>query len=437
MDRRTTDGTGAAGEAAGEAAANQLTAVPDTLHDAIERAKALLSPGQSLGNREHALPRQEFVARKLPFECVAFVLQGGGALGAYQAGVYQSLHEAGVEPNWIAGISIGAINSAIIAGNAPEDRLDKLHAFWDMATTQPDHGLLDEMLALWEGDDPRRYANRFTAFRTTLTGAPGFFSLRFPPPYLMPSGHRGAVSYYDTSLLKGTLERLVDFDRINHKQAMRFSIGAVNVRTGNFAYFDTETHTIRPEHVMASGALPPGFPAIEIEGEYYWDGGIVSNTPLDWILGNYPLLDTLVFQVDLWSARGNIPRDLAQVATRLKEVQFSSRTRSSTERFRELQKARGAVADLLAKLPPDLVHCEEAEFLRDLADPCVYNIVQLIYQSPVHELDSKDYNFSRQAMLDHWERGYVDGRRTLDHKQIFQRPRKAQGVQVFDYCSNR
>ena len=410
---------------------------PDTLRGAIDRAKSLLTQGQTDANRDHALPQPEFTPRKVPFECVAFVLQGGGALGAYQAGVYQALHEEGVEPNWIAGISIGAINSAIIAGNAPDDRLDKLHAFWDMATGQPDHGAFDALLGLWEGDDPRRHANRFTAFRTTLTGAPGFFSLRMPPPYLLPSGHSGATSYYDTSLLKGTLERLVDFDRINHRKAMRFSVGAVNVRTGNFAYFDTETDKIIPEHVMASGALPPGFPAVEIEGEFYWDGGIVSNTPLDWILGNYPLLDTLVFQVDLWSARGNIPRDLAQVATRLKEVQYSSRTRSSTERFRELQKARGAVADLLAKLPPELAGCEEAEFLRELADPCVYNIVQLIYQSPVHELDSKDYNFSRAAMQDHWDRGYKDGIRTLERKQIFQRPRKAQGVQVFDFCSNR
>ena len=235
--------------------------------------------------------------------------------------------------------------------------------------------------------------------------------------------------------LKLTLERLVDFDRINHDKSMRFSVGAVNVRTGNFAYFDNRMVTIVPEHVMASGALPPAFEAVEIDGEFYWDGGIVSNTPLDWILNNYPLNDTLAFQVDLWSARGAVPRNLGEVAMRLKEVQFSSRTRASTDHFRDLQKVRGALTEVLALLPPAVRRSEAAKFLDQVADPCVYNIVQLIYRSPAWELESKDYEFSRATMRDHWQAGLADAQRTLAQPQIFERPRTAQGVQVFDFCS--
>ncbi len=375
--------------------------------------------------------------RAVPFECVALLLQGGGALGSYQAGVYEALHEAGIEPDWIAGISIGAINSAIIAGNAPEKRLDALHDFWNTVTDAGDHGWSDNLMSMWMGDEGRRWANRFAAGRAAVGGVPGFYTPRFPPPTLLPSGAPGAASYYDTANLKLTLERLVDFDRINHKKAMRFSVGAVNVRTGNFAYFDTEKVRIIPEHIMASGALPPAFDAVEVDGEFYWDGGIVSNTPLDWILNTYPLQDTLAFQVDLWSARGQVPRNLGEVASRLKEVQFSSRTRASTDHFKQLQKVRGALTDLLAKLPSELMQSEEAQYLASVADPCVYNIVQLIYNSPSYELQSKDYEFSRATMLDHWKKGHADAVRTLEQPQVLKRPRASQGVQVFDFCSGR
>lgn len=371
---------------------------------------------------------------KLPFECVALLLQGGGALGSYQAGVYQGLHEAGIEPTWIAGISIGAINSAIIAGNAPNDRLDRLQAFWNMVSDAGDRGWTDMWAGLWQGDQARGYANQFAATRAMLSGVPGFYDPRFPPPNLLPSGAAGATSWYDTTKLRGTLERLVDFDRINAK-AVRFSVGAVNVRTGNFAYFDTEKDHICAAHVMASGALPPAFDAVEVDGEFYWDGGLVSNTPLDWVINSHPLLDTLAFQVDLWSASGKLPRDLAAVAVRMKEVQFSSRTRASTDAFRKAQALRGAFNALLKHLPPELLDRPEVKLLTEAADPGFYSIAQLVYHSPTYEGESKDYEFSRATMLDHWAAGLADIRRTLEHPQVLERPKFSHAVDVYDFSA--
>jgi NTE family protein len=262
--------------------------------------------------------------RQLPFESVALVLQGGGALGAYQGGVYEALAETHIHPDWIAGISIGAINAAIIAGNAPESRVDRLREFWTQATSS----------APWHwpspGDQTRNLVNQMNANFALACGASGFFCARPVTPWLQPGGTLEATSFYDTKALKRTLERLVDFDRLNAGMT-RFSAGAVNVRTGNFVYFDNTTHTIGPEHVMASGALPPGFPAVEIEGEQYWDGGLVSNTPLQWMTETAPRRDTLAFQVDLWSARGDFPRNVLDVTTREKEIRYSSRTRAGTD----------------------------------------------------------------------------------------------------------
>jgi NTE family protein len=263
--------------------------------------------------------------RRLPFECVALVLQGGGALGAYQGGVYEALAEANIHPDWIAGISIGAINAAIIAGNAPNSRVDRLREFWTQVTsTAPWIWSADPSQDSARGDDIRNFLNKISASWAMACGAAGFFSARPLTPLLQPGGTLAATSFYDTKDLKHTLERLVDFDRLN-AGLTRFSAGAVNVRTGNFVYFDSNTHTIRPEHVMASGALPPGFSAVEIDGEHYWDGGLVSNTPLEWIIEygreNDHEQDTLAFQVDLWSSRGQLPRNIADVVTRVKEIQ--------------------------------------------------------------------------------------------------------------------
>jgi NTE family protein len=366
-----------------------------------------------------------------PFECIALVLQGGGALGAFQAGVYQGLAEANLQPDWVAGISIGAINAALIAGNPPEARLEKLHAFWNQVTTQfvfDPFGIAHYWL---RGDLGHVFLNRLRAGATLLEGAPGFLNPRIPPPYLAPPGTAEATSWYDTSPLRSTLERLVDFDRINSGE-MRFSVGSVNIRTGNFVYFDSTTHKIRPEHVMASGALPPGCPAVEVDGELYWDGGLVSNTPLQWVVQGDTRQDTLAFQVDLWSSRGDLPSDLNDVTARQKEIQYSSRTRANTNQFKQIQCVRVALANLLDRLPPELLDSEDGKLLTAVADRKVYQIVHLIYRSKNYEVQSKDYEFSRTSMTDHWNAGYSDATRTLRHPEALQRPTEQVGVSTFD-----
>jgi NTE family protein len=210
------------------------------------------------------------------------------------------------------------------------------------------------------------------------------------------------------------------------------SVGAVNARTGNFVYFDNTTHTIGPEHVMASGSLPPSFPAALIEGEYYWDGGLISNTPLQWVVDNGLRQDTLAFQVDLWSARGGLPRNLAEVATRQKEIQYSSRTRAKTDQFKRMQQMRRALAGLLAKLPENLRQDDEVKMLNAAACPKVYNIVHLIYRAKNYEGHAKDYEFSRLSMEDHWRAGYHDAVRTLRHPEVLARPTNRDGVFAFD-----
>lgn len=368
--------------------------------------------------------------KRLPFECIALLLQGGGALGAYQGGVYEALAEANIEPDWVAGISIGAINSALIAGNAPEKRVEKLRAFWESITLPAP---INPSLFL-RGDLGRSATNQFYAFLALIGGVPGFFKPRMPLPWLEPSGTPGATSYYDTSGLKTLLEQLVDFDRINSGET-RFSVGSVNVRSGNFVYFDNNSYTIAPEHIMASCALPPGFPCIEVEGDYYWDGGLVSNTPLDWVLGSRPQQDSLVFQVDLWSARGDVPSTMPEVMTRQKEIQYSSRTRSSTDRFRHSQKLRYALANLIERLPEELQKLPDAKLLKPEAVRKVYNIVELIYRTRHYEGDSKDYEFSRQSMEEHWKAGYYDTTRTLRHKAVLERP-DGDIVQTFDLTTD-
>ncbi len=408
-----------------------------------------------------------------PFDCIALLLQGGGALGAYQAGVYEALAEANLHPDWTAGISIGAINSALIAGNPPESRVEKLREFWQQITTplpllkhasqaamvaEPTAGLdawqgtyAAKMWEFWErvgsaavssglhglelqtvkGDAARGLFNKLSAGRVLMTGAAGFFTPRLPVPWLCPDGSLGATSYYDTGALRTTLERLIDFDRIDAAE-MRLSMGAVNVTTGNLVYFDNTSHAIRPEHVMASGALPPGFPAVEIDGERYWDGGLVSNTPLQWVVQSEPQRDTLAFQVDLWSASGEFPRNLAEVTTRQKEIQYSSRTRANSDRFKQIQRLRAAVASLLEKLPEELRSMPEVEILKPASEHKVYNLVELVYRAKQYEGDSKDYEFSLMSMEDHWRAGYYDTVRTLQHPEVLKRPASADGVFILD-----
>ncbi len=356
------------------------------------------------------------------YETVALVLQGGGALGSCQAGVYEGLHEAGIQPNWFAGISIGAINAAILAGNAPEHRLARLNEFWDtICRSALLPGLVgEEHVAAIAGDGPTRAAiSAFSAGRTLFGGQEGFFTPRVPPPYLWPFS---GTSYYDTAPLKATLERLVDFDRINARET-RLSVGAVEITTGNFAYFDNASIKIVPEHIMASGALPPAFGAVEIGKRHYWDGGLVSNTPLTEVLSHSPRRDTLAFQVDLWSAKGPLPRNLMDVAEREKDIRYSSRTRMATDAATEVQCLRRALKRALDSLPPEIAADPEMTALRDLACSKIYNVIHLIYRDKLYEAQHKDFEFSPITMREHWLAGLDDIRRTLRHPEWLERPR--------------
>jgi len=381
-----------------------------------------------------ATPRAKTAPKRkpLPFECIALTLQGGGALGAYQAGVCQALDEAGIWPDWVAGISIGAINAAIVAGNPPETRVAKLRQFWETVSANPVWGAVgDIVLRSVSGDGARRAESQANALVSATVGVPGFFAPRALPPSFATPGSPAATSYYDLSALKTTLERLVDFDRVNSGET-RLSVGAVNLRSGNFTYFDTTTHRIRPEHIMASGALPPGFPAVEIDGEHYWDGGTVSNTPLQWVLQYGPRQDTLAFQVDLWSARGELPRNLLEVETRRKEILYSSRTRENTDRFKHAQRMRHTVSRLVARLPAEMRDLPEARFLREFGDDKVYSMVHLIYRPWRYEGYAKDFEFSRRSMAEHWQAGHADTVKSLSHPEVLRRPDGPEGLAVFD-----
>jgi NTE family protein len=374
-------------------------------------------------------------AGRTQFEQTVLLLQGGGALGSYQAGAYQALAEADLCPDWVAGISIGAINAALIAGNPRDKRVEKLREFWEAVSTPP-MGVPHLKSFSINDDAMHRFINQTRAMGILLFGAPHFFKPRLLSPLFWPSPNADQLSFYDVAPLKATLERLVDFDRIN-ANTMRFSVGAVNVKTGNFAYFDSATQPIRAVHIIASGSLPPGFPATEIDGEYYWDGGIVSNTPLQWVLEHRPRVDTLAFQIDLWSARGALPRSLPEAEVRLKEIQFSSRTRAATDHYKKAQQYRIAFASLLKDLPEEMRNRPEVKMLAAEADEKVCNIVHLIYNAKGYEGASKDYEFSRRTMEEHWAAGYDDVVRALSHPEVMQRPDKLEGVRTFDWAHHR
>jgi NTE family protein len=358
---------------------------------------------------------------------IALALQGGGALGSYQAGVYEALAEHDYQPDLVTGISIGAINCAIIAGNAPQDRMARLRQFWEQVSS-PSANWPDLPQAVWQ-DLMRRTA----AMAALMFGQPGFFR-----PDVWRSWVTGTAltSYYDTSDLKETLERLVDFDRINARE-VRFCVGAVNICTGNYVYFDNMRQTIRPEHVMASGALPPGFPAIEIDGEYYWDGGLVSNTPLRHILETVPRRSMLAFQVDLFSSRGDIPKDLGAVSEREKDIRYSSRSRMGVETFRYAHSLRRNISMLLAKLPDALKNEPEVAFLQREACQTTMDIVELIYRPQAAQGPSKDYEFSRATMEHRWKQGLSDAGVTLASAPWLVPAPPDVAVRTFDVAADR
>jgi NTE family protein len=379
-----------------------------------------------------------------PFDTIALVLQGGGALGAYQAGVMEGLATAGIEPDWVAGISIGAINAAIIAGNEPGDRVARLRDFWNTVSrpaAYPDAMAFMDAIVEPVDDWRRQIWNGWNAWRALTEGQRGFFTPRPLTAFAGPQAPN-AASFYDTAPLKATLERLVDFERIN-AGVTRLTVSAVNVETGNFEAFDNQhgrwRKRIRPEHILASGALPPGFPAVAIEEpgpleasrasgaprpvHYYWDGGLVSNTPLTQVLDDHPRRDTLAFQVDLWSARGKLPTSVIDAQERVKDIQYSSRTRAITNMQAQEQRQRRMLRELLELIPPEERdrHPAARAAARQATARSV-SVIQLIYQDKEWDGLSKDYEFGAVTMRSHWESGLTDINRTLEHPHWLERP---------------
>jgi NTE family protein len=360
-------------------------------------------------------------------EHTVLLLQGGGALGAYQAGVYEGMHDHGLAPDWVTGVSIGAINAALIAGNPPGKRVERLREFWDRVSS----GM--PILAPAQIDPARIALNRLSAAAAVAFGVPGFFVPRVPPAFLAPDGTPGAVSVYDTSPLSATLKELVDFDRINDKERIRLSVGAVNVHTGNSVYFDNQHHRLGVEHVMASGSLPPGFPPIEIDGSHYWDGGIVSNSPLWYVVDDSPHISALIVQVDLFSARGELPINLDQVLERAKDIQYSSKTRFNTNRVKELEELRHALGRLLKKVPAKLHDDPDYKVLAPLAEhKRQITIAHLINRRFATSTNAKDYEFSRATVRQLWEAGLDDVRRTFARREWLKAREVVNGVRVFD-----
>jgi NTE family protein len=353
---------------------------------------------------------------------VALVLQGGGALGSYQAGVYEALASSEYVPDWVAGISIGAVNAAIIAGNAPENRVVQLRRFWEEVTSRSQIWWPSVLGPLAEAE------RRLSSLAALMFGQPGLFA---PRPILDWISFPNITSYYNTESLKSTLERLVDFDRINAK-AMRFSVGAVNARTGSLTFFDNDTIAIHPEHVMASAALPPGFPAVEIDGEHYWDGGLISNTPLQYVLDYLPRRSRLSFQVDLFHAHGRVPTNLEEVNEREKDIRYSGRTRAGTEALRVKHDVRHNINALHEMLPQELKDTPQAKWLYNFGCVTTMDIVQLIYRPRDPQGAAKDYEFGRATMNARWAQGYSDARSTLFASPWLAPMPKEVGVRVFD-----
>jgi NTE family protein len=386
---------------------------PPTLADVISERRS---------NRERAGQ-----AKQVMHDQTVLVLQGGGALGAYQAGVYEGMAEQGIAPDWVTGVSIGAINGALIAGNPAEVRLDRLREFWNRVSS----GIPPVALAQF---DPLRIGlNRLSALTAAAFGVPGFFSPRMPPALFALDGTPQALSVYETEPLRKTLEELIDFDYLNREEHVRLSMGSVNVHTGNSIYFDNGERKLGPEHVMASGSLPPGFPSIMIDGDHYWDGGIVSNSPLSYVLDDSPDISALIVQVDLFSAKGELPVNLDQVLEREKDIRYSSKTRFNTKRVQELENLRHALGRLMKKIPAELYDDPDYKLLQPVCEQKRHiTIAHLINRRFTHSTNSKDYEFSRTTVRQLWEAGLEDVRRTCAHPEWIEATEVVGGVRVFD-----
>jgi NTE family protein len=336
------------------------------------------------------------------------VLQGGGALGAYQAGIFQAMHENNLAPDWVVGTSIGAINAAIIAGNPPERQLARLREFWEGVAHR------DSLDMTRVPDSARKLNTWLGALDVVMRGVPGFFMPRlFSPFKLGLPVEPDQASFYDTSPLERTLRELVDFDYLNADGGTRLTVNALRVIHGDLVGFDNTKQDIDVRHIMASGALPPGFPAVRIDGDLYWDGGLYSNTPLETVLDDEPRVDTLCFMVDLWSADGDEPTTFDEVQTRQKDVMFTSRSRRHIENYKMMHNLRRCVHALQAKLPEDVR--KEPAVCELSAHGCgtTMHIVRLAYSGRDWHMPSKDINFSKGSIEWRWNLGYADATRAI------------------------
>jgi NTE family protein len=356
-----------------------------------------------------SLPRHRARALPLPDQ-VALVLQGGGALGSYQAGVIEALDESGIAIDWVAGISIGAVNAAILAGNHPENRVAKLREFWGILT-----GSLPSF-PIYPDDRIREFLHEWSAGYVAMAGVPGFFAPRAVPPAMASPGQAGALSVYDSGQLAATLDKVVDWELLNDGP-VRLSVGAVDVESGNFHYFDTAHERIDARHIMASGALPPGLPPVEIDGRWWWDGGLVSNTPLAYVL-DHQIEAMLVFQVDLFAAAAERPRTIMDVIAREKEIRFSSRTRQVTDQLLKLRKERELIRGVLAKLPAAMADDADVTALAAMAAEKPLSLVHLIYRANAWEGGARDYEFSTRTMREHWAAGRADVDMTMANAEL-------------------
>jgi NTE family protein len=365
---------------------------------------------RAMADREpHQRPKRQAKALPLP-DTVALVLQGGGALGSYQAGVIEGLAASGIEIDWVAGISIGAANAAIVAGNPPDKRVEQLRAFWALLTSAL------PSFPIFPDDRIREALHEWSAGLVLATGVPGFFTPRAVSPVFAIPGTAEALSFYDSHSYRETLDAFVDWDRLNHGP-VRLSVGAVDVESGNFRFFDTTTDTIDARHIMASGALPPGLPPVEIDGRLWWDGGIVSNTPLSHVLDNQTS-DLLAFQVDLFSSIAERPRTIMDVMARQKEIQYSSRTRQVSDVLLRIRKDRELARKVLAKLPPELANDPDVAALAERSKEDAVNLVQLIYRANAWEGGSRDFEFSARTMEEHWRAGLEAVHETMANARL-------------------
>jgi NTE family protein len=381
-------------------------------HAAQQGARAAQSTARGSGHPRPHAPGQ-----------VVLVLQGGGALGAYHVGVYEALHEAGIEPAWVIGTSIGAINAALIAGNPLATRLQRLHEFW----TRVEHGADDDWMRAFTG-----IANVSTNLCTITRGVPGFF---VPNPSAWWSSHLPLgverAAYYSTAPLRDTLAELVELDRSSANHT-RLTVGAVNVRNGEMRYFDSRDHPITLDHILASGALPPAFPAVRIDGDPYWDGGIYSNTPVEAVLDDHPRRDSLIFTVNVWNPEGTEPSSVWEVMGRAKDIQYASRAKSHIARQKQIHHLRHVIRELALRMPERERATSDVRELAAWGCGTTMHVVRLNAPNLDGEDHTKDIDFSPQGILARRRAGYADTRRMIERSPWEAPVHPADGVVIHE-----